>query len=321
MNINQKNSKLIYKLETHFHKSNLTGSEYLIIKRECKNAPLGLFAYYITNLAWIEYALRNDYIPVIDMKNYANTFHMQGEVGKINTYEYYFEQPCSISVDEALKSSKARYIWKDIPDFHPNESLDFLYHEEIVNYYHRLASKYAVFSPNAKKFLNKVKNDVFGQCSSNDRILGVLARGTDYTTLKPYYHPIQPDVNAIIQKVNEYREKYNCSKIYVATEDAGILERLKKEYGNNLLYTNQKRIAATNTFLNFNKEFTSRTPEERGLDNLASIYCLSLCNGIVVGRTSGTVGAVLLAERYEFKYIFSTGRYGVEDMIIENKLV
>lgn len=90
MNINHKSSRFVHKLETHFHKNNITNSEYLLIKRECKNAPLGLFAYYITNLAWIEYALRNGYIPVIDMKNYANTFHKENEVGKINTYEYFF---------------------------------------------------------------------------------------------------------------------------------------------------------------------------------------------------------------------------------------
>lgn len=233
----------------------------------------------------------------------------------------FFEQPCNISVDEALKSGKARYIWKDIPDFHPNESLDFLYNEDIVNYYHRLAKKYVRFSSKTQKYLEEVRNDVFRKCSSNEKILGILARGTDYTTLKPYYHPIQLDVNSIIEKVNEYKEKYNCQKIYVATEDAGILEQLIKVYGNDLLYTNQKRITATDTFLNFNKEFTARTPEQRGLDNLASIYCLSLCNGIIAGRTSGTVGAVLLAEQYEFKYIFSIGRYGVDDTIIEKELV
>ena len=321
MNINQKTSKFVHKLEKRLHKNKILDSKYLIIKRECNNAPLGLFAYYITNIAWIAYALRNGYVPVIDMKNYANTFHRDNEVGKINTYEYFFEQPCDISVDEALKSGKARYIWKDIPDFHPNESLDFLYHDDIVNYYHKLTKRYVRFSSETQKYLDEVKQEVFGRCLPNERIIGVLARGTDYTTLKPYYHPIQPDVSSIIQKINEYREKYNCQKVYVATEDAGILGQLQKEYGDDLLYINQKRIVATNTFLNFNKEFTERTPEQRGLDNLAAIYCLSLCNGIIAGRTSGTVGAVLLAEKYEFKYIFSIGRYGVDDTIIEKQLV
>lgn len=251
------------------------------------------------------------------MKNFANTFHKEGEVGKINTYEYFFEQPCNISVDEALNTNKARYVWKDIPDFHPNESLDFLYHDEIVKYYQKIVKKYVRFSNETQKYLDEIRNNVFEKCKSNERILGVLARGTDYTTLKPYFHPVQPDVPAIIEKINEYKEKYNCQKVYVATEDAGILEQLKSVYGTDLLHTDQKRIVATNTFLNFNKEFTERTPEQRGLDNLASIYCLSLCNGIIAGRTSGTVGAVLLAENYEFKYVFSLGRYGVDDTIIE----
>lgn len=50
----------------------------------------------------------------------------------------------------------------------------------------------------------------------------------DYTMLKPCYNSIQLDVSMIIKKVNEYREKYMCQKIYVATEDTGILAQLKK---------------------------------------------------------------------------------------------
>lgn len=318
MNIDCKASAFLNKIEKHFQKHNLLNSKYLIIKRECENSGLGLFAYYVTMLARIEYALRHQMIPVIDMKNYANTFHRENEVGEINTWELFFEQPCNISLEEALKSGKARYVWNDIPSYHPNDSLDFLYNTEIVAYYHSVAEKYVRFQPAVMEKLKKAEREILGEdeFDKRERILGVLARGTDYTGLRPYFNPIQPSLEQIIAKIDEYCKKYSCKKIYVATEDAGILEKLTECYGNRLLHTDQKRIGKITTYLYENQEFTNRDPLERGIEYLTSIYLLSRCNGLVAGRTTGTVGACIMADNYEFKYIFSLGRYGVEDEMI-----
>lgn len=312
MNVDCRASALIRKIEKHYHKENLTNSRYLILKRECDNSVLGLFAYYITNLAWIEYALRHHMTPVIDMKNYANTFHREKEVGRINTWELFFEQPCHISLEEALVSGKSRYVWNDIPEYQPSDSLDFLYNDEIISHYHSVAEKYIRFQPHVLKILKEKEREILDKYKA-EGILGVLARGTDYTSLRPYFNPIQPDIDHIIQTIDSYCEKYGCKKIYVATEDETILERLKGIYADRLLYTDQQRVKKTTTYLNENKEFTDRDSFERGIEYLTSIYLLSRCNGLIAGRTSGTVGACIMSDHYEFKYIFSLGRYGLED--------
>ena len=97
MNISAKKSKYIKKIENKL-KRDIVDSKYLVIKRESKNAPLGLFGYYITNLGWIEYALRKNMIPVIDMQNYQNSFHSTEEVGYVNAWEYFFEQPGGVEL-------------------------------------------------------------------------------------------------------------------------------------------------------------------------------------------------------------------------------
>ena len=74
MNINYSVSRRLHKLERKINKGNLTQSKYLIIRRKTNHPGLGLFAYYITMLAWIDYALRNDMIPVIDMQNNPNMY-------------------------------------------------------------------------------------------------------------------------------------------------------------------------------------------------------------------------------------------------------
>ena len=320
MNINCFVSEKLYRFERHYQKENLGKSKYLMIKRDCGSSPLGLFAYFITNVAWIEYALRKNYIPVIDMQNFQNVYHKEGEVGKVNTYDYFFKQPAGIGVEEALASGKARYVWKDIPDFHPNESLDFFLTQEIVDYYREIVKKYVVFQDDVKERLEKVRKEILGE-EGEKRILGVLARGTDYTSLKPYFHPVQPALEELIDKIDSYKEKYHCQKVYVATEDENILQQLSRKYGEDLLYYNQKRVQATDTFLNYNKEFVGVEPKKNGLDYLTSIYLLSKCNGLIAGRTSGTVGTMLLADNYEFFHIFSKGRYGVEEEILSSRVL
>ena len=323
MNINCKVSALLNKIEKHYQKDNLLNSKYLIIKRACERSGLGMFAYYVTMLSRIEYALRHDMIPIIDMKNYANTFHRKEDVGKINTWELFFEQPCNVSLEEALKSGKARYIWDDIPEYHPNDSLDFLYNNEIVSYYHAVAKQYIRFQPHVLQTLKEKEKEIFGAEKQyrTERILGILARGTDYTGLKPYYNPIQPNLEQLTGKVDDYCTKYSCDKIYVATEDAEVLDYLKKIYGSRLLYSDQKRVSNVTTYLYENQEFIDRDPFERGIEYLTSIYLLSKCNGLIAGRTTGTVGTCIMADDYEFKYIFSLGRYGLEDEMLQSRCI
>lgn len=105
----------------------------------------------------------------------------------------------------------------------------------------------------------------------------------------------------------------------MATEEQKILETLKRKYNSDLLYSDQKRITHTDKYLNDTPEFVNRSGRTRGIEYLKSIYLLSKCNGLVAGRTSGTVGAVLMSKGYEFQYVFSLGRYGVEDVMINKK--
>lgn len=323
MNIHCKASALLNRIERHYRKDNLLNSQYLIIKRACERSGLGLFAYYVTMLSRIEYALRHGMIPVVDMKNYANTFHRKDEVGKVNTWEMFFEQPCNVSLEEALKSGKARYVWDDIPEYHPNDSLDFLYNDEILSYYHSVAEKYIRFQPQVLQILKEKEKEIFGVETPyrTERILGVLARGTDYTGLKPYYNPIQPNLEQLIATIDDYCTKYSCDKIYVATEDEEVLGYFNRIYGNRLLHTDQKRVSKVTTYLYENQEFIDRDPFERGIEYLTSIYLLSKCNGLIAGRTTGTVGTCIMADHYEFKYIFSLGRYGLEDEMLQNRCV
>ena len=312
MNISHKASKLIRKYETHYNKENIFNNKYLILKRECKGAGFGIFAYYIAFIAEIDYAIKQGMIPVIDMQNYKSSLMDDDKIGKKNPWEDFFEQPYGIGVEEALSSRNSRYFWADVPSFHPNESLDCLYNEPLMKHYNEIAKKYLCFRPNVKEALERAYRNIIG----TKRVLGVLARGTDYADLKPYNHPVQPTVDEMIPVVERYKSKYNCDYVYLATEDEGILVKFKEKYGDKLLCVNQKRVSNVKSYLYEDQDFTSVDKYTQVLSYLESIYVLSKCVGLVAGRCSGTVGACILTDGYEFLYVFTKGRYGIEDEIV-----
>ena len=49
----------------------------------------------------------------------------------------------------------------------------------------------------------------------------------------------------------------------------------------------------------------------QGKDYLTQIVLLSMCNSFIAARTSGSVGVMLMAEKFEHTYFFNLGRYGV----------
>ena len=50
-------------------------------------------------------------------------------------------------------------------------------------------------------------------------ILGILARGTDYITVKPSGHPIPPNIDMMIDDINEMDKKYSYDWLFLTTED------------------------------------------------------------------------------------------------------
>ena len=57
----------------------------------------GLCSYIQTIVAHIDKAVSNNWIPVVDMKNYYNSYLTNDEVGYVNSWEYY-----SNSLEELL---------------------------------------------------------------------------------------------------------------------------------------------------------------------------------------------------------------------------
>lgn len=270
--------------------------------------------WWITNkvLMHLAYADEKGYIPIVDLLNYHTQYHNSDEIGKVNVWEKFYEQPADVNLDYI--SNSQNIIISDKRAAPAKKYLmgntDFYTDPNRLNYFRILYHKYIKFSKPTLEYLEGVRLSII---PANARVLGVLCRGTDYLQKKPRNHPVQPDPSVVIEMVKHVLCDKCCEYVFLATEDNDILDLFRNEFGEKLLYINQKRISAEDMkdeifVINIS---ASRTNDRytMGLEYLSATYILSKCNCFIGGRTGGTKGVLLMSDEFEYKYIFDLGLY------------
>jgi hypothetical protein len=183
--------------------------------------------------------------------------------------------------------------------------------EKKINFFRELFSKYIKFNEEIEKSFNGRLSDLFG----NDNVVGVLCRGTDYILFKPQNHPVQPEPEMVVQKVADVMKTYACNKVFLATEDADILDLFQKYFKTSLLYIDQVRLSKSeminNKWLAFekNKLYPNRDKLNEAIDYLFAMYALSKCKCFVSGRTGGAKGVLMMTKGFQYQYIYDLGLY------------
>ncbi|MBR6147723.1 MAG: hypothetical protein IKQ44_05095 [Lachnospiraceae bacterium] len=273
-----------------------------IIRRSGKK--LGLFSYVVTCLPRIIYALENDMIPVVDMCNYDNSLK---KTLADNPWDDYFVQPGGLSLEEAYKSKSIIISDAGIPDNRPCDDTEFLSGKngELDYWRERFAENIKI-----REEVKKRADLRFSELGlEGERVLGVLARGTDYLSLKPSGHPVQPQADQIIEKVIKEIERQHFTKVFLATEDAMIADLFRSQIGEKCVINDKAYIDYKGDYLAYEGNQKQINDNDKNLDYVINMIILSRCDGIIAGRTSGTVGAALMSENWEYSHFFDLGTY------------
>lgn len=300
-------SVIIHPLEpwTESWGNDFPDKRFLIIRKRAYGS--GIMAYLQSVLGWIAYAERHGLIPVVDLLHYPTIYHSKGEVGRVNIWEKFFEQPAGLSLSDVCHAKNvtiANASWLDEPDF-----LYWLCEGEDVEMdpkllkWRRLVSRVIRIKQDP---LMEFYNEQFEEALSNG-VIGVLARGTDYVKLRPRGHPVQPDAEMLIAGVEERLNFKKEKKVYLATEDKGIAEKFSRHFGDLL-------ILAKQDFPNYSSGYIGKTTElhgnlRAGFAYLKAMFDLSRCQALVAGRATGTIGAVLLSSGFSYSRAYNLGRY------------
>lgn len=291
--------------------------QYICVIKRNDSVP-GLASHIITNIGQIVYALNQGYVPVIDTVNCDNCFNHLSKMENRNIWEKYFRQPFSSSLDHISESTNMISI-DGIPSFYPSYKMDDLENEALLDFWRKVVAKYMRLS----EYMEKKLADVKLSLGWNDkRVLGVICRGTDYTDIKPYNHPVQPDINKMISDAKGLMEEYHCDYCYLATEDETIYTHFKEVFGERLLFSQNILYSdlqgeTLNSYNNQNEINADVKNEEY----LISLKLLSECTCFIGGRTSGAVVATIFSKGFEHFHLYDEGRYGIDDLSTLNNFV
>lgn len=280
----------------------------------------GIGAMYVCAASHSLYAISKGYVPIMDLKHNKNQYFKTRRTFRDNTWEYFFEQPGGITLDDITEQDN---IIISENEFMPHEmggvetiSLFDIPDDKItpVSMTHECTRKQVremiAFKPDILRYVQAKFDDIIGK---DTNILGVLARGTDYAIRKTPHEARQPSVETMIKKVRQYLKKHpEITKIYLATEDNDILQTFRAEFGDRLITIDQYRY----TYDKKSKPFLSEI--ETGIENhhiqiardyLASLYILSKCKYFVGGRCNGTLLSYIWQTSWQDWYIWNLGIY------------
>ena len=281
------------------------GKKFYIIRRS--GMKLGLFSYFNTHLGRIDYAIQNNMIPVIDMQNFCNSYLEEGELAFVNVWEKFFEQPAGYSLKDAYSARQIVLSDSGVPKAAPDDSMEFFNNKEDgLTYWQEKCKEYIRLQPDVKEAFEKEYNRLFDK---NDKVLGVLARGTDYIKLRPSKHPVQPTTEELLDKVREVFKNQECDKVFLATEDKNIAQAFLDEFGDRCVTGTKEYVEYKDGYLSEIRPEKENDRYNRALSYLINILILAKSSCIVAGRTSGTVGAALFTDGWEYSYFFDLGYY------------
>lgn len=286
------------------------GKKYGVIRR---NSPeCGLFSFFMVFIGGINKCIEEGLIPVVDMQTYKNQYLENEQVGEVNAWEFYFLQPMEIGLHQINNMSEIAIIDANV-DFteeeRPNLYMKFLTDPDKIQYWRHICAEYIRFNPETQAFLDDKKRVLLDQHEGGK--LGILCRGTDYLSLKPAGHPIQPAIDTVIEKARLLMKEKECKYVFLATEDMDILQKFQREFGSQLIVNESERFSniEEGKYLHEMAEQRKLNKYDSGLNYLTTIYLLSQCDYLIAGRTSGLIGALLMGKPYEYQYFWDLGCY------------
>ncbi|MFI3177787.1 MAG: hypothetical protein R3Y67_09925 [Eubacteriales bacterium] len=272
----------------------------------------GLMGLHNCVLTHISYAVEKGYIPVVDLKNHLTMYHEEGDLGKVNIWETYFEQPTPYTLEDAYKSSRvilSCHGKQDMPNGH-----NVMDSKQDIMRCNQLMNQYMKYNKETRNLLEE-EEALLRKRANGKKILGVCCRGSDFLTLQPSQHSVPYTAEQTIALVKEKLQEWNeYELIYLATEDESVLETFQREFeeSGNLYYLDCQRFPS-----NTNNRLLAEISFERehdkylkGLEYLKTIYLLSKCDSAIAPQVGGTVAAFRMnGNEYEHAIIIENGKY------------
>ncbi len=266
----------------------------------------GLLSMYMRALQRCVYALDKGFVPFFDGKTWPTQYNGGQD---INSWELFFNQPTEVPLEEIYKSKNVILAGNNISDY--NELTKQIAYAPYCDE-HCVSILYKICHENifVKDCILQEVDSEYRDLFSDKTVLGVYMRGTDYTSLKPAGHYVQPDLNTVLKDIERYLKQFKIDMIFLVTEDDKIYHSVASFYGEKMISYNDYRFTSYN-----GKDFLAGSKKEISVQEIGKIYLkkimlLSRCDYLIGGITNGTQFALIMNNnQYKDKILYNLGKY------------
>lgn len=244
-------------------------------------------------------------LPVVEWGS-STLYHEEGGVGGVfNSFEYYFNQLCGISVSSARQSKNVVFYEYShrklsIPDFNLTIGASLTDDLKLNSYLDKRAEiirKYITFSDGVKQYLSKSTDGMF----AGKKILGVHVRGTDMNVgYNGHAKVVTPEEYLEAAKQIFNTGEYEC--VFLATDESRSIDLFQKEFGSRLLFFKDILRSDDGQALHFSKSERKNHKYLLGLEVLRDMYALSICEGLIAGISNISLTARMMKRSYGKEY-------------------
>jgi hypothetical protein len=170
-----------------------------------------------------------------------------------------------------------------------------------VKKYKKLCKKYIVFSADVEKQVEKLFHFY-----KDKKILGIHKRGRDHLTVghaRQQSHKIDDEFMSSLIKKNIDNYDY----IYLTSDETHWYNFLKKEYGDNLLFWDDKSQMIDGTvglhhYSLLDGRVTDEDKEKRFKDLITEILILSKCDKMLLMNSNVSHMALFFSDHYNYEF-------------------
>lgn len=249
----------------------------------------GFFAEHNRLLALLYFADKYDMKPVVRFHPgycYAEKHPVNGTT---NPFEYYFEQPTDVSLED-IKSYRQVFRSRKENSYEVNRLCDdangYTRSETYLNEMARITAKYIRLNAIVKEKLDQEIQSLTGTGS----ILAVHVRGTDF---KHNYngHPVQVGVDEYLETTVRIFQKGTYDKVFLATDDSEAIDKFRNRFKDRLVfYEDVIRSKGDDTVMH---SVMDRENHHYllGYEVLRDMYTLAACDGLIAGLSQVSYAA------------------------------
>lgn len=221
-----------------------------------------------------------------------------------NYFNTFFNQPCDYSSLELFKINISK-IQKNTGNPHWNMNIK----EEKA--YSIIYKKFFVLKDDIEKNYQD-EFELVKKSVKDGKLIGCVIRGTDYVLKKPKGHPIQPEIDDIINELSKVVGKEDY--IYLATDEKKTFNLIQNKFPKQVLASDSEYYDGIYSSNNINiAEYKFDRENDkylRGFEYFRRVYCLSKCDSYVGGESGASrVSRIINNQRYEFCKIMWLGVY------------